>query len=334
MKATSKPRMLFGMTSLLLALSAGATDDLHDEAIKRWYPGVKQTNLVANKAEFGAQFLEPNLQNAWGIAIRPAGFGGHFWVAANGTEQSIQYVGDVGDTPLFQDDLKIVNTLGRPTGVVFNPGTQFVITQQHPNGAITNAAKFLFANINGTITGWTERPRADGGVDQPGDSVIVVDGTQRRSAFLGVGVSPAGDLLYAADFGAEPALRVYDGAFVEVSTFPNPFVKSAQPAPGDFAPFNVQTIGQPGRESVFVMYGQHVNPDPNTPLPTGGKLAEFDADGRLIAIWRDRGYLHYPWGIALAPKNFGLYSGCLLVGNFGDGKIVGFDTLNWLTSIV
>jgi uncharacterized protein (TIGR03118 family) len=34
--------------------------------------------------------------------------------------------------------------------------------------------------------------------------------------------------------------------------------------------------------------------------------------------------LNYPWGVAIAPKNYGLYSGCLLVGNFGDGTIVAF----------
>jgi uncharacterized protein (TIGR03118 family) len=260
------------------------------------------------------------LQNPWGIAIRPAGLGGHFWLGANKTAKSIQYVGDVGDTPLFQDDLKIVHTLGAPTGVVFNAGTQFVITQPHENGAITNAAKFLFANISGTITAWTERPREEGGFDRPGDSVTVVDGSARHSAFVGVAVSPVGDLMYAADFGAEPALRVYNGAFVEVAEFANPFQRHAQKKPGEFEAFNVQTVG----ESVFVTYGKHVQPDPSTAPPAAGRLAEFDADGRLIDVWRGRGYLNYPWGVALAPKDFGLYGGCLLVGNFGDGTIVAF----------
>ncbi|MGH8613550.1 MAG: TIGR03118 family protein [Gammaproteobacteria bacterium] len=294
-----------------------AADEAHHGSIQYdWFPGVKQTNLVANKPEFGAQILEPDLKNAWGIAIRPAGLGGHFWVAAERTGKSIEYVGDVGDTPLFQDDLRIVDTLGAPTGVVFNPGTQFVITQPHEDGAITNAAKFLFANASGTITAWTERPRADGGFDRPGDSVIVVDGTARFSAFLGVAVSPAADLMYAADFGAEPAVRVYDGAFVELEAFANPF--NAQNKPDGFEAFNVQTIG----ESVFAMYGRHVPPD--AVQPAQGRLAEFDADGRLIAKWRGRGYLNFPWGVALAPKDFGFYGGCLLVGNFGDGTIVAF----------
>ncbi len=279
------------------------------------FPGLEQTNLVANKPEYGAQILEPDLQNAWGIAIRPAGFGGHWWVASTNVGQSIQYVGDVGGTPLFQDELEIVHTLGPVTGIAFNHGSGFAITQAHENGPITAPAKFFFANISGTITAWTERARAGGGFDHPVDSVPVVDGTARRSAFFGVAVAPGADRMFAADFGAEPALRAYDGQFAETGVLASPFEKK----PGGFEAFNVQTIGQ----SVFAMYGRHVPPGTENP-PAEGRLAEFDAEGKLLATWRGRGLLNYPWGVALAPKDFGLYGGCLLVGNFGDGTLVAF----------
>jgi uncharacterized protein (TIGR03118 family) len=37
--------------------------------------------------------------------------------------------------------------------------------------------------------------------------------------------------------------------------------------------------------------------------------------------------LNAPWGLALAPKSgFGVFSGDLLVGNFGDGLINAFDS--------
>ena len=42
--------------------------------------------------------------------------------------------------------------------------------------------------------------------------------------------------------------------------------------------------------------------------------------------WDDRGLLNAPWGVAFAPQGFGEYSGKLLVGNFGDGTIVAFDS--------
>lgn len=302
-------------------------------AWRPWFPRFKQINLVANRSKFKPQILEPNLQNAWGIAIRPAGLGGHFWVASNATKLSLEYVGDVGGVPLFRDDLKTVATTGSPTGVVFNVGPGFIITQPHSAGPITAAAKFLFANDSGQVTAWTERKRSDGGFDRPTDSIKVIDGRKAGAAFFGIGISPAGDRLYAADFGAAPRLRVYDSAFSERAAFPNPFQRGPQLKPGDYAPFNVQTIGKPGHESVFVMYAK-TQADPEDPEAffageedaglSKGRLAEFAPDGRLIAVWRGRGTLNAPWGVALAPDNFGLFSGCLLVGNFGDGSVVAF----------
>jgi uncharacterized protein (TIGR03118 family) len=284
------------------------------------FPGLAQTNLVASTAAFGAQIVEPLMKNAWGIAIRPAGFGGHFWVGAAGTGQSIQYVGDVGGQPLFQDELTLVNTLGPVSGVAFNTGSGFTITQPHPNGAITAGTKFFFANLSGTISAWTERKRADGGFDHPLDSAIVVDGTARGASYVGVAVSPDADRMYAADFGADAQLRRFDHAFAEQEPLVNPFRPGGIKQPGGFEAFNVQTLGR----STFVTYGRHVAPDPTRQPPAEGRLAEFDADGKFVARWHGRGFLNYPWGIAPAPEGFGLYSGCMIVGNFGDGSLVAF----------
>ena len=284
------------------------------------FPGVKQSNLVASTAAYTPQIVEPQMKNAWGIAIRPAGLGGHFWVGAAGTGKSIQYVGDVAGTQLFQDDLALVDTRGPVSGVAFNPGSRFTITQPHVNGAITAGTKFFFANLSGTITAWTERKRADGGIDHPADAAVVVDGSARRSSFSGVAVSPDADRLYAADFGADAQLRRFDQSFNEQSPLANPFRPAGGAQPGGFEAFNVQTLGR----STFVTYGRHVAPDPTKPPPAEGRLAEFDANGQFVARWYGRGYLNYPWGVAPAPDNFGLYSGCMIVGNFGDGTLVAF----------
>ena len=53
----------------------------------------RQANLLASHARHGARFTEPEFINGWGIAIRPAGAGGHFWVGGGGI--SWQYLGDV-----------------------------------------------------------------------------------------------------------------------------------------------------------------------------------------------------------------------------------------------
>jgi uncharacterized protein (TIGR03118 family) len=51
----------------------------------------------------------------------------------------------------------------------------------------------------------------------------------------------------------------------------------------------------------------------------------FDLQGRMLQRLISRNRLNSPWGVALAPANFGRFSGALLVGNFGDGKINAFD---------
>lgn len=300
--------------------AAASTTALASNEPKGRFPGVQQVNLVASTAAYGAPIVEPELENAWGIAIRPAGAGGHFWIGAAGTGKSVQYVGDVNGQPLFQDELKIVETLGPVSGVAFNSGSGFTITQPHANGPITAGAKFFFANLSGTVTAWTERARPGGGFDHPADSAVVVDGTARGSSFSGVAVSPAADRLYAADFGADAQVRVFDGQFNELASLPNPFRPASGKQPGGFEAFNVQTLGN----STFVTYGRQVPPDPNKPPPAEGRLAEFDAQGQLKARWFGRGFLNYPWGVAPAPQNYGLYAGCMLVGNFGDGTLVAF----------
>jgi uncharacterized protein (TIGR03118 family) len=308
-----------GLPSLYLE-AAGATPLASTTGTPAGFPGVVQNNLVASKPGYGAPLIEPTLKNPWGIAIRPAGNGGHFWIGAAATGQSVQYVGDVGGIPLFQDELTLVDTRGAVSGVAFNPGSGFVITQAHANGPITAPTKFFFANLSGTVTAWTERARPGGGFDHPLDSAVVVDGTARGASFIGVAVTPDKERMLAADFGADAQLRVYDSAFAELAPMPNPFRPASGKQPGGFEAFNVQTLGT----SVFVTYGRHVPPDPTKPPPAEGRLAEFDSSGKLVARWFGRGFLNYPWGIAPAPKDFGLYAGCMLVGNFGDGTIVAF----------
>ena len=103
-------------------VSVGADAALQDA-------GYVQTNLVANWEGHRPQIIEPELKNAWGISLRPAGAGGHWWVTANGSGKSFEYVGDVPGTPLYQDDLKEVTVphpngeQGTPTGTVFNATT-------------------------------------------------------------------------------------------------------------------------------------------------------------------------------------------------------------------
>jgi uncharacterized protein (TIGR03118 family) len=55
-------------------------------------------------------------------------------------------------------------------------------------------------------------------------------------------------------------------------------------------------------------------------------VSQFDTSGKLIKdLVMPGGVLNAPWGLAVAPANFGTFSNKHLVGNFGDGKINAFD---------
>jgi uncharacterized protein (TIGR03118 family) len=310
-------------------------------------PAFRNHVLVANKAKYKPDILDPSLVNAWGIAIRPAGLGGHFWIANYGKGTSDEYVGDVGGIALYQDGLKTVTipnsapSVAGPTGVVFNPYASFTITQAHPNGPITAPAKFLFATDNGTISAWTERKVAPGVFDWPADALTVIDRREQGSAFFGLAVGAAGTSFFTADFGKTAGIREFDAQFNEVTSglkFLNPWAKGANKRnltrnPGLFTPFNIQTLTVGESPSLFVPYAKTQRAAKSRFLLAGeedagkgkGRLAQFDFQGNLIAKWRDRGLLNAPWGVAVAPTNFGKYDGMLLVGNVGDGTIVAFN---------
>ena len=304
----------------------------------------RQVNLVASSAAYKPQFLEPGFTDAWGIAIRPAGAGGHFWVSAG--SKSYEYVGDVNGTPLYQDTLKDIDLPGggAPTGLIFNTTNALVVTNEHPLGAMTAPAKFLFAMDSGVISAWTERSNsaAPQGKDWPAAASIVIDESANGSAFFGVATVMATNLLLVADFGVTPKLRAYNSNYVEQAGaglsgfFNNPFATGAAGAarPGDYVPFNVTTLMLHGVETVFVSYAKS-SADPANPaqfLPASedaddglGRLVQYSPAGATLAIWGDGGKLNAPWGVALAPANFGPLSNHLLVGNFGSGRIAAFD---------
>jgi uncharacterized protein (TIGR03118 family) len=50
-------------------------------------------------------------------------------------------------------------------------------------------------------------------------------------------------------------------------------------------------------------------------------VSVFDTGGNFVKQLAYGGALNAPWGLAMAPANFGAASNMLLVGNFGDGKI-------------
>ncbi len=321
--------------------------------------GYEKTIFVANKEKYKPVFAtEKEFINAWGIAIRPKGAGGHFWITAK--DISYEYVGDVTASedknlrPLHQDKLKIVKLpVGGneqfATSTVFNDSKENFIITQEIKGAqpITAPAKFLFASDGGIISAWTERKLPDGNFDRSEEALTVIDESKKGAQFFGLAISHNYNRLYAANFGKDAGIEVFDGKFQPVDIkFDMPFDsnKNGKVDAGEYAPFNVQALTTPEGESrIFVTYaktqtcpkeevarktcdkGGIFAGEEDTSKAGQGRLAEFSEDGKLAAIWNDGGNLSAPWGLAYAPDNFGALSGNLLVANFGSGTIAAFD---------
>ena len=61
------------------------------------------------------------------------------------------------------------------------------------------------------------------------------------------------------------------------------------------------------------------------PIAAPGFVDVFDTSGHLLQRLIRGNRLKAPWGIALAPANFGAFSNALIIGNFADGQLHAFD---------
>jgi uncharacterized protein (TIGR03118 family) len=254
-----------------------------------------------------ARATDPNLVNPWGLAFSPTG---PFWFANNGTGVSDLLDGRGQPVPLIVAVPSATSAAGRPTGTVFNGGPGFDIWE---NG-LSAPSRFLFATENGTISGWSAA------VD-PTRALTVVDNSASGAVYKGLalGIDSAGHrFLYAADF-SHGTIAVFDQDFNPVAlsgSFHDPNL------PGDFAPFNVQNVNG----LLFVTYAlRGWNHADDVPGSGHGFIDVYDTSGQLVSRFASGGALNSPWGLSLAPADFGALGGDLLVGNNGDGHIDAYD---------
>jgi uncharacterized protein (TIGR03118 family) len=268
--------------------------------------GFTQVNLASDVPGL-APVTDPNLVNPWGIAFSPTG---PFWLAGNGSGVSDLLDGRGQPVPLLGTGPSAAFLDGTPTGVVFNGGTGFAISE---NG-VSAASRFLFVTENGTIAGWTD-------VVDPTRGLLAVDNSSVGAVYKGLAlaVDPAGQsFLYAADFG-RGTIDVFDQGFrpvVRSGAFQDPNL------PAGFAPFNIQNIDN----LLFVAYAQQDAAGRDDVAGAGhGFIDVYDTAGNLVRRFASQGALNSPWGLALAPADFGTFGGALLVGNNGDGLINAYD---------
>jgi uncharacterized protein (TIGR03118 family) len=253
-----------------------------------------ETILTGNIQGVG-NFTDPNLVNAWGIAALP---GGPFWVSDNGTGLSTIY-------NLQGEPQSLVVTipaasgsgLGRPTGIVANISSDFKVTE----GNSSAPALFLFATEDGTISGWN--PTVDGT-----KAIIAVNSSPSRAIYTGLAIAttPSGNFIYAADSNNN-LVDIYDGNFNLVRSFTDTSL------PAGFTPYGIQVI----RNKLYVTF--------NKGGSASGFVNTYDLNGGSQVHLVSQGELNAPWGVALAPPNFGPMSNALLVSNLGSGWINAYD---------
>lgn len=258
----------------------------------------EQHNLVTDGTD-------PDLINPWGLV---SSANSPWWVSDNGTGKTTIYMGEGQKVILGGGTIPAVTVPGAPTGNVFNgDNSAFNLTA----GGKSGHAIFIFASEDGTISGWN--PSGDA-------SQAVVAYTSPTGAIykgLAIASTTAGPRLFATNFKGA-TVEVFDGSFTLLPG--SGFVDSTIPA--GFAPFGIQTVG----DVVYVTYAKQDEDAEDDVAGNGlGYVDAFDTAGNLIGRVASRGQLNAPWGIAWAPDEFGA-KGHLLIGNFGDGHILQFDT--------
>jgi len=273
--------------------------------------GYQPINLASYLPGLG-QFTDPNL-NGWGMTSLPNGT----FCVANPFSTGLATFYDTSGHVLPQTITVPASAaqpfgtaVGQPTGVVYNPTSDFVISE----GGRSAPALLIFDTLDGTISGWN--PAVD-----PTHAIPMVDTFAKGSGVLFTGLdmaqnSQGQNILYATEF-SQKRVEMFDGSFTDIGSFGDPHATDLD---ANFGAWSVQAVN----DKLYVTYGDPFH------VPTGGVVDVFDTDGhllnRLAANAPGAGPLQNPWGIVQAPANFGAYSGDLLIGNVaGLGNINVYD---------
>src|SRR3954447_26767348 len=245
-----------------------------------------QTNLVSDLSGLAA-ITDPSLKNPWGISHSSTS---PFWSSNQGTSTATLYavtnkttVAKVNINPPAGNVLIPTTATGPqgPTGQVNNSNTTTFLVK---NGGDGKPARFIFANLNGTISAW------DGGL------TAIVQVTTPGAVYTGLAINGAQTRLYAAKAGG---IDVFDSSFAPVDLGPGAFV-NPELRPG-LAPFNVRNISG----DIFVAYAPMGRMNQINAKRGAGAVAIFDENGNFIKQVIKGDHLAAPWGMALAPASFG-----------------------------
>ena len=250
-------------------------------------------NLVSNQVG-AATHTDPLTVNAWGLVHAP---GSPIWVADNGSGWSTLYNGSGKAKSLRVLIPSVVNGPGSPTGIVFNGSPDFQFQGW--------SALFMFATLDGTISAWA--PQVD--LNQ---AFVQVNNSASGAVYTGLAISSKAseNRLFAADV-VNNKVDIFDASFNLVSSFTDTTL------PAGFTPFGIQDING----VVYVAFADAAG-------GRGGFIDTFDENGTLLKQLVQGGRLNQPWGMTMAPRDFGPLSNTLLVSNnTNSGTINAFNPL-------
>jgi uncharacterized protein (TIGR03118 family) len=270
------------------------------------------TALVSNMAGI-ALHQDANLLNPWGIVAGPPT---PFWVANNHSNTSTIYDGAGNARPLVVTlPPNGASVTVDPTGIVFNGTQDFKISG--------SPAVFIFSGEGGLLAAWNQAAGTATVITYPAPS-----GDSGGAIYKGLAIAAVGtaNYLYATDFHNNK-IDVFDTNYAKQSWAAPAFVDSTLPT--GYAPYGIQAIpnGAGGATQIYVTYAmQDANAQDDVNGAGLGLVDIYDTSGKFLThLVPTGGSLNAPWGLVLAPADFGTFSGALLVGNFGDGKLNAFD---------
>jgi uncharacterized protein (TIGR03118 family) len=271
-----------------------------------------QTDLVSDLSALGAEVTDPNLKNSWGLSFQP---GGPVWVSDQATQNATLY-GVTGAT-VTKEALTVAIPpagSGGPTGQVANTNTSAFDVSGTGKSAL-----FIFANLNGSISAW----------NGSAGTTAVTEATTSGAIYTGLAANQASTTLYAANGAGTGSVDVFNSSFAAETLPTGAFATPTAIKTAGLVPFNVKDING----KVYVTYAPSGHAAQTSAGKGMGALAVFGEDGTLESSSFVADQLASPWGLALAPGNWGQFGGDLLVGNFAFGDSV-IDALNPTTFAV
>ncbi len=263
-------------------------------------------NNILSDGSVPATATDPNFINPWGVSSSA-----NFWISAQGS--GFNYVFPPAGPLAFKVIVPLgaqPSQAGLPAGSVTTASsTGFLL----PNGA---APSFFFSTLDGTISGWNAKLGTNNAVSQ-----IVINNSDSGASYPGLALlnTATGSFLLAPNFTGG-TVEVYDSNYKAAKlagSFTDPSL------PSGYSPFGIHILGS----QIFVTYAQKPAQAPfKANIGAGlGVVDSYDLAGNFKARVATGGNLNAPWGIAVAPANFGIFSNDLLIGNQGDGKINVYD---------